>query len=94
MSPLGGGLAYVFRAELVTEQSSTGEAPQMHQLQSGLSEGAGRKTLHINGINAGLLSHAYIINHISSIHNLWQTNEGFHMLLGFVYTPRKNTAHK
>lgn len=27
MSPLGNGLAYAFCAELVTEQSSTGDAP-------------------------------------------------------------------
>lgn len=62
MSPLGNELAYAFCAELVTEQSSTGDAPPMHQLQSDLSKGAGSKTLRIN---AGLLSHAYIINLIS-----------------------------
>lgn len=65
MSPLRNGLAYAFCAELVTEQSSIGDAPPMHQLQSDLSKGAGSKTLHINGINAGLLNHAYIINLIS-----------------------------
>lgn len=46
---------------MITEQSSAGNVSQ-HQLQSDVSKGASGKTLHINGTNAWLLNHSYMIN--------------------------------